>query len=296
MGLADPVFEVKLTPNRPDCTGVRGIARDLAAAGLGTLKPERGIAGVEGSFDCPIDIKLEFSEGGARRLPVFAGRYIKGVSNGAVAGLAAAAPQGGGPAAHQRAGRRHQLHQPRSRPAAARLRRRQAEGRHPRTPRHATARNSPASTARRTRSTRPCASSPTTAPRWASAASSAARRRAARDATENVLIESAYFDPLRTAATGRKAGLAERRPLPLRARRRSAVHAARPRSRHRDDAGDGRRQAVKARSPAPRPRPRPSSVSHRHRSRSSAASSWRRSRSAPRWSGWASPSTATAQP
>ena len=39
-GLNDPVFEVKLTPNRPDCTGVRGIARDLAAAGLGTLKPE----------------------------------------------------------------------------------------------------------------------------------------------------------------------------------------------------------------------------------------------------------------
>ena len=40
MGLDDPVIEVKLTPNRPDCTGVRGIARDLAAAGLGTLKPE----------------------------------------------------------------------------------------------------------------------------------------------------------------------------------------------------------------------------------------------------------------
>ena len=40
-GLADPVIEVKLTPNRPDCTGVRGIARDLAAAGLGVLKPEK---------------------------------------------------------------------------------------------------------------------------------------------------------------------------------------------------------------------------------------------------------------
>ena len=49
MGLADPVFEVKLTPNRPDCTGVRGIARDLAAAGLGTLKPEKAISGVEGA-------------------------------------------------------------------------------------------------------------------------------------------------------------------------------------------------------------------------------------------------------
>ena len=70
LGLADPVIEVKLTPNRPDCTGVRGIARDLAAAGLGTLKPERKIADVEGSFDCPIDIKLEFPAGRARRLPL----------------------------------------------------------------------------------------------------------------------------------------------------------------------------------------------------------------------------------
>ena len=42
-GLNDPVIEVKLTPNRPDCTGVRGIARDLAAAGLGTLKHETRI-------------------------------------------------------------------------------------------------------------------------------------------------------------------------------------------------------------------------------------------------------------
>jgi phenylalanyl-tRNA synthetase beta chain len=61
LGLSDPVFEVKLTPNRPDCTGVRGIARDLAAAGLGTLKPEAPVKGVEGTYDCPVDIKLEFS-------------------------------------------------------------------------------------------------------------------------------------------------------------------------------------------------------------------------------------------
>ena len=70
LGLDDPVIEVKLTPNRPDCLGVRGIARDLAAAGLGTLKPRRRSTGVEGSFDCPIDIKLEFRQGDARRLPV----------------------------------------------------------------------------------------------------------------------------------------------------------------------------------------------------------------------------------
>ncbi len=82
MGLADPVFEVKLTPNRPDCTGVRGIARDLAAAGLGTLKPEKAIVGVEGAEPCPTDIKLEFSKETSSACPVFAARCIKGVANG----------------------------------------------------------------------------------------------------------------------------------------------------------------------------------------------------------------------
>ncbi len=82
LGLADPVFEVKLTPNRPDCTGVRGIARDLAAAGLGTLKPEPKLKGVEGTFDCPVEIKLDFPADAADACPVFAGRYLKGVKNG----------------------------------------------------------------------------------------------------------------------------------------------------------------------------------------------------------------------
>ena len=81
-GLNDPVIEVKLTPNRPDCTGVRGIARDLAAAGMGTLKPEPKLGSVEGKFECPIDIKLEFSPETANACPVFAGRLIKGVKNG----------------------------------------------------------------------------------------------------------------------------------------------------------------------------------------------------------------------
>jgi phenylalanyl-tRNA synthetase beta chain len=82
MGFADPVIEVKLTPNRPDCTGVRGIARDLAAAGLGKLKPERAPSGVEGSFKCPIEIELEFPPQAADACACFAGRYIRGVSNG----------------------------------------------------------------------------------------------------------------------------------------------------------------------------------------------------------------------
>ena len=82
LGLNDPVIEVKLTPNRPDCTGVRGIARDLAAAGLGTLKPEPALGKVEGSTDCPVDIKLEFAQEAADACPIFAGRYVKGVKNG----------------------------------------------------------------------------------------------------------------------------------------------------------------------------------------------------------------------
>jgi phenylalanyl-tRNA synthetase beta chain len=81
-GLNDPIFEVKLTPNRPDCTGVRGIARDLAAAGLGTLKPEKAISGVEGADACPIEIKLEFSKDTRSACPVFAARCVKGVKNG----------------------------------------------------------------------------------------------------------------------------------------------------------------------------------------------------------------------
>jgi phenylalanyl-tRNA synthetase beta chain len=83
IGLDDPVIEVKLTPNRPDCTGVRGIARDLAAAGLGTLKPMRKLDGVEGKSQGPIDIALEFTPETASACPVFAGRYVKGVKNGA---------------------------------------------------------------------------------------------------------------------------------------------------------------------------------------------------------------------
>jgi len=81
-GLADPVIEIGLTPNRPDCTGVRGIARDLAAAGLGTLKPEPALGAIEDNFECPIDIELTFTAETADACPVFAGRYVRGVKNG----------------------------------------------------------------------------------------------------------------------------------------------------------------------------------------------------------------------
>ncbi|MCH8616834.1 phenylalanine--tRNA ligase subunit beta [Sphingomonas sp. SM33] len=76
-GLNDPVFHVNVTPNRQDCMGVRGIARDLAAAGIGTLKP-LAVPQIEGSFKSPIDIRIEDSAG----CPAFFGRAVRGVRNG----------------------------------------------------------------------------------------------------------------------------------------------------------------------------------------------------------------------
>ncbi|MFO1187188.1 MAG: phenylalanine--tRNA ligase subunit beta [Alphaproteobacteria bacterium] len=77
----DPVFHVAVTPNRPDALGVAGIARDLAAAGLGTLKTPAPAA-VKGEFPCPIPIALEFPPGAEGACPMFAGRLIRGVKNG----------------------------------------------------------------------------------------------------------------------------------------------------------------------------------------------------------------------
>ncbi len=76
LGLNDPVIEINLTPNRGDCAGIYGIARDLAAAGLGKLKPLDAKA-VAGSFKSPIGVETKTAD-----CPLFIGRYIKGVKNG----------------------------------------------------------------------------------------------------------------------------------------------------------------------------------------------------------------------
>ncbi len=81
VGLSDPVIEVALTPNRPDCLGVRGIGRDLAAAGLGKLKKAASGYTAAGEFDCPIAIELQFPKGAENACPVFAGRVIRGIVN-----------------------------------------------------------------------------------------------------------------------------------------------------------------------------------------------------------------------
>ncbi|UWR89235.1 phenylalanine--tRNA ligase subunit beta [Phaeobacter inhibens] len=75
----DPVIEIAITPNRPDALGVRGIARDLAARGLGTLKPLT-IEPVEGGYDSPL--KVDIAEDTLDGCPLFTGRLIRGVKNG----------------------------------------------------------------------------------------------------------------------------------------------------------------------------------------------------------------------
>jgi phenylalanyl-tRNA synthetase beta chain len=77
VGLNDPIIEVAITPNRQDCMGVYGIARDLAAWGVGTLKPLKTPI-VAGSYPCPVEIRTDDPDG----CPAFYGRVIKGVTNG----------------------------------------------------------------------------------------------------------------------------------------------------------------------------------------------------------------------
>ena len=75
----DPVIEIAITPNRPDALGVRGIARDLAARGLGTLKA-RDVDVVPAAFKADIDVTIDADT--LDGCPVFCGRVIKGVKNG----------------------------------------------------------------------------------------------------------------------------------------------------------------------------------------------------------------------
>jgi phenylalanyl-tRNA synthetase beta chain len=79
-GLDDPVLDINLTPNRPDCTGVNGIARDLAATDIGTLK-ERAPKPIKGEFPCPVSVKLDFGQTHPL-CPAFALRLVRGVKNG----------------------------------------------------------------------------------------------------------------------------------------------------------------------------------------------------------------------
>ncbi len=76
----DPVIEIAITPNRPDALGVRGIARDLAARGLGVLKPAK-TAQIQGGFDSSVSVSID-EDARVNGCEVFMGRLIKGVKNG----------------------------------------------------------------------------------------------------------------------------------------------------------------------------------------------------------------------
>jgi len=76
-GLDDPVLEINLTPNRADCTGVHGVARDLAAADMGKFK-DSGIKAIKGEFPCPVSVTIEAPD----LCSAFALRLVRGVKNG----------------------------------------------------------------------------------------------------------------------------------------------------------------------------------------------------------------------
>ena len=78
--LSDPVIEINLTPNRPDCTGVNGIARDLGATTIGDFK-DRPPKPVKGAFPCPVKVTLDFGQTPSL-CPAFGLRLVKGVKNG----------------------------------------------------------------------------------------------------------------------------------------------------------------------------------------------------------------------
>jgi len=80
-GLSDAVIEIAVTPNRADALGVAGIARDLAAADIGTLKTP-AVAPQRGGFPCPVKVRLDFAQDDRKLCPAFALRLVRGVKNG----------------------------------------------------------------------------------------------------------------------------------------------------------------------------------------------------------------------
>ncbi len=79
--LDEPVIDIAITPNRQDCLGVYGVARDLAAAGVGTLKHPSDEK-VQGSFKSDISVSIDLPAGQEAACPHFVGRRFKGVKNG----------------------------------------------------------------------------------------------------------------------------------------------------------------------------------------------------------------------
>jgi phenylalanyl-tRNA synthetase beta chain len=81
LGLDDPVIEIKVTPNRADCLGIHGIARDLAAAGLGTLRPMKADK-IAGTYQSPIQWTHGYDARPDSPCPIVVGRHFRGIKNG----------------------------------------------------------------------------------------------------------------------------------------------------------------------------------------------------------------------
>ncbi len=80
LGIDDPVFDIAITPNRPDALGIYGVARDLAAKGIGTLKPLI-INKVSGEFSSDISVSIDLDDDN-KACPLFIGRYFRNIKNG----------------------------------------------------------------------------------------------------------------------------------------------------------------------------------------------------------------------
>jgi phenylalanyl-tRNA synthetase beta chain len=81
MGLDDPMIEIAITPNRQDCLGVHGVARDLAAAKVGKLIPFEATP-VKGAYKSPIKWVIDLPADKADACPMVAGRHFRGLKNG----------------------------------------------------------------------------------------------------------------------------------------------------------------------------------------------------------------------
>ncbi len=204
-GLTDPVLDVAVTPNRPDALGVTGIARDLAAAGEGKLI-ERPVEPVEGEGECPVKVTLDFGDTPSL-CPAFGLRLVRGVKNGP------------SPDWLQRRLRAIGLRPInalvditnfityRPLPAAARLRRGQGQRRSRRPPRAGRRggarprRQDLRARSRHLRHRRRARASNRSPASWA------ARQSGCTEETTDVLIESALWEPINIAQTGRKLGV-----------------------------------------------------------------------------------------
>ena len=103
LALEGPVIDIDITPNRSDCFGVVGIARELAAAELGQLR-SRDTSPVPSQFDSTLKISFDFPKDETAACPLFVAREFHGVKNGTEPGLAAGAADGDWPSSHLYAG------------------------------------------------------------------------------------------------------------------------------------------------------------------------------------------------